>query len=38
AAHRFAGLRAAGLQRRRGVANLDSVAAAIILESWLTQV
>lgn len=37
ATRRFAAQRAAGLQRRRGAANLDSVAAAIILESWLRE-
>jgi len=35
AARRFAEQRAAGLQRRRGAANLDSLAAVVILESWL---
>jgi len=35
AAHRFAGERAAGQRRRRDAAQLDAVAAAIILERWL---
>lgn len=35
AARRFAEQRAAGLQRRHNAANLDSVAAVVILESWL---
>ncbi|HET9836157.1 MAG TPA: Holliday junction resolvase RuvX [Rhodanobacteraceae bacterium] len=37
AARRFADQRAAGLQRRRGAANLDSLAAVVILESWLSE-
>ncbi|MBS0382591.1 MAG: Holliday junction resolvase RuvX [Proteobacteria bacterium] len=37
AARRFASQRAAGAARRRDAANLDSLAAAVILESWLTQ-
>lgn len=36
AARRFAGQRAAGTARRRDAANIDSLAAAVILESWLT--
>lgn len=35
AARRFAALRAAGAARRRDAANLDSLAAAVILETWL---
>ena len=35
AAQRFASQRAAGLQRRRDAANLDSLAAVVILETWL---
>ena len=35
AARRFATQRAAGAARRRDAANLDSLAAAVILESWL---
>ncbi|HET7932071.1 MAG TPA: Holliday junction resolvase RuvX [Rhodanobacteraceae bacterium] len=35
AARRFAGQRAAGAARRRDAANIDSLAAAVILESWL---
>lgn len=38
AARRFAAQRAAGTARRRDAANLDSLAAAVILESWLTDV
>lgn len=37
AARRFAAQRAAGLQRRRGAANLDSLAAVVILETWLRE-
>ena len=37
AARRFAAQRAAGSARRRDAANVDSLAAAVILESWLTQ-
>jgi putative pre-16S rRNA nuclease len=37
AARRFAAQRAAGSARRRDAANIDSMAAAVILESWLTQ-
>ncbi|WHZ19305.1 MAG: Putative pre-16S rRNA nuclease YqgF [Rhodanobacteraceae bacterium] len=37
AARRFAMQRAAGAARRRDAANIDSLAAAVILESWLTQ-
>ncbi len=37
AARRFAAQRAAGSARRRDAANLDSLAAAVILENWLTQ-
>ena len=37
AAHRFATQRAAGAARRRDAANIDSLAAAVILESWLAQ-
>lgn len=37
AARRFAAQRAAGSARRRDAANIDSLAAAVILESWLTQ-
>ncbi|HET7562785.1 MAG TPA: Holliday junction resolvase RuvX [Rhodanobacteraceae bacterium] len=37
AARRFAGQRAAGAARRRDAANIDSLAAAVILESWLAQ-
>jgi len=37
AARRFAEQRAAGLQRRRHAANLDSLAAVVILESWLRE-
>jgi len=37
AARRFAAQRAAGSARRRDVGNIDSLAAAVILESWLTQ-
>jgi putative Holliday junction resolvase len=37
AARRFAGQRAAGLQRRRNAANLDSLAAVVILETWLRE-
>ena len=35
AARRFAGQRASGNARRRDAANLDSLAAAVILETWL---
>ncbi|HEX5961538.1 MAG TPA: Holliday junction resolvase RuvX [Rhodanobacteraceae bacterium] len=35
AAQRFAGQRAAGAARRRDAANIDSLAAAVILERWL---
>lgn len=35
AARRFAGLRASGNARRRDAANIDSLAAAVILETWL---
>lgn len=35
AARRFAAQRASGSARRRDAANLDSLAAAVILESWL---
>ena len=38
AARRFAAQRAAGSARRRDAANLDSLAAAVILESWLTRI
>ncbi|MGH8125927.1 MAG: Holliday junction resolvase RuvX [Rhodanobacteraceae bacterium] len=34
AARRFAAQRAAGAARRREAANIDSLAAAVILESW----
>ncbi|TAN06191.1 MAG: Holliday junction resolvase RuvX [Rhodanobacteraceae bacterium] len=37
AARRFAAQRTAGSARRRDAANIDSLAAAVILESWLTQ-
>ncbi|HEX5489078.1 MAG TPA: Holliday junction resolvase RuvX [Rhodanobacteraceae bacterium] len=37
AASRFAARRAAGAARRRDAANIDSLAAAVILESWLAQ-
>jgi putative Holliday junction resolvase len=37
AARRFAAQRAAGSARRRDAANIDSLAAAVILEGWLTQ-
>jgi putative Holliday junction resolvase len=37
AARRFAVKRAAGAARRRDAAGIDSLAAAVILESWLTQ-
>jgi putative Holliday junction resolvase len=37
AARRFAAQRASGSARRRDAENIDSVAAAVILESWLTQ-
>jgi len=37
AARRFAARRAAGSARRRDAANIDSLAAAVILEGWLTQ-
>jgi len=35
AAHRFARERAAGARRRKDAANLDAVAAAVIIERWL---
>lgn len=35
AARRFAAQRAVGSARRRDAANIDSLAAAVILESWL---
>jgi putative Holliday junction resolvase len=35
AARRFAAQRASGSARRRDAANIDSLAAAVILESWL---
>jgi len=35
AAHRFSGARAAGQRRRRDAAELDAIAAAIIIERWL---
>jgi putative Holliday junction resolvase len=37
AARRFAAQRAAGSARRRDAENIDSLAAAVILESWLTR-
>jgi putative Holliday junction resolvase len=37
AARRFAAQRAAGAARRRHAENIDSLAAAVILESWLAQ-
>ncbi len=37
AAQRFAAQRAAGAARRRDAANLDSLAAAVILETWLQE-
>jgi putative Holliday junction resolvase len=37
AAARFASARRAGATRRRDAANIDSVAAAVILEGWLLQ-
>jgi putative Holliday junction resolvase len=37
AARRFAAQRAAGSARRRDAANIDSLAAAVILEGWLAQ-
>lgn len=37
AARRFAAQRAAGTARRHDAANIDSLAAAVILESWLSQ-
>jgi len=37
AARRFAAQRAAGSARRRDAENIDSLAAAVILESWLSQ-
>ncbi|MBS0430952.1 MAG: Holliday junction resolvase RuvX [Proteobacteria bacterium] len=37
AARRFAGQRAAGKARRRDAANLDSLAAVVILETWLRE-
>ncbi|MGH8182779.1 MAG: Holliday junction resolvase RuvX [Rhodanobacteraceae bacterium] len=37
AARRFAAQRAAGSARRKDAANIDSLAATVILESWLTE-
>lgn len=37
AARQFASQRKAGAARRRDAANIDSLAAAVILESWLIQ-
>ncbi|HEY9112132.1 MAG TPA: Holliday junction resolvase RuvX [Rhodanobacteraceae bacterium] len=37
AARRFAAQRASGSARRRDAENIDSLAAAVILESWLTH-
>lgn len=37
AAERFAGMRASGQARRRDSSRLDSIAAALILESWMTE-
>lgn len=37
AARRFAGQRATGNARRRDAANIDSIAAAVILETWLRE-
>lgn len=37
AARRFAAQRAAGAARRRDAANIDSLAAAVILETWLSE-
>ncbi|HEX7325726.1 MAG TPA: Holliday junction resolvase RuvX [Rhodanobacteraceae bacterium] len=37
AARRFAQQRAAGTARKRDAANIDSLAAAVILEGWLTR-
>ena len=37
AARRFAEQRAAGKARRRDAANIDSLAAAVILETWLRE-
>lgn len=37
AAQRFAAGRAAGARKRRQAANLDALAAVVILERWLTQ-
>ena len=37
AARRFAAQRAAGLKRRRDAQNLDSLAAVVILETWLRE-
>jgi putative Holliday junction resolvase len=37
AARRFAASRAAGLRRRRDAQTLDAVAAAVILEGWLSE-
>lgn len=37
AARRFAGQRASGNARRRNAANLDSLAAVVILETWLQE-
>ena len=37
AAQRFATSRATGTTRRRDAANIDSLAAAVILERWLAQ-
>ena len=37
AARRFAAQRASGSARRKDAANIDSLAAAVILEGWLTE-
>lgn len=37
AARRFAAQRASGSVRRKDAANIDSLAAAVILEGWLTR-
>lgn len=37
AARRFASQRAAGAARRKNAANLDSLAAVVILEAWLQE-
>jgi len=37
AARRFAGQRASGSARRRDAANIDSLAAVVILETWLRE-